>query len=242
MEAPPVEAAGVFPRSLGRHSYVRLTEEQFRAARATIAGAIVGSGYDRMADQFAAWEAEVSGLTGPERAERLLDLLPPNPEVLELGIGAGVAQSQILAERGRLTGVDVSEEQLRRARKRLPVARLVHADMTAVDFDDASFDAVVSFYVLNHVPREELGPLIGRISRWLRPGGYFFAAFGTKDTPASQEEFLGVQMFFSGHEPPENERVIRDAGLEIVESEIETIVEPDYGEGDFHWVLAQKPG
>ena len=28
--APPVEAAGVFPRSLGRHSYVRLSEEQFR--------------------------------------------------------------------------------------------------------------------------------------------------------------------------------------------------------------------
>lgn len=31
-EAPPVEAAGVFPRSLGRHSYVRLTEEQLEAA------------------------------------------------------------------------------------------------------------------------------------------------------------------------------------------------------------------
>jgi hypothetical protein len=35
-EAPPVEAAGVFPRSLGRHSYVRLTAEQFRAAREAI--------------------------------------------------------------------------------------------------------------------------------------------------------------------------------------------------------------
>jgi hypothetical protein len=34
--APPVEAAGVFPRSLGRHSYVRLTPEQFRAARDAI--------------------------------------------------------------------------------------------------------------------------------------------------------------------------------------------------------------
>jgi hypothetical protein len=32
-EAPPVEAAGVFPRSLGRHSYVRLTPEQYEAAR-----------------------------------------------------------------------------------------------------------------------------------------------------------------------------------------------------------------
>ena len=35
-EAPPVEAAGVFPRSLGRHSYIRLTAEQFDAAREAI--------------------------------------------------------------------------------------------------------------------------------------------------------------------------------------------------------------
>jgi hypothetical protein len=31
-DAPPVEAAGVFPRSLGRHSYIRLTPEQFEDA------------------------------------------------------------------------------------------------------------------------------------------------------------------------------------------------------------------
>jgi hypothetical protein len=35
-EAPPVEAAGVFPRSLGRHSYIRLTPEQFEAGREAI--------------------------------------------------------------------------------------------------------------------------------------------------------------------------------------------------------------
>jgi hypothetical protein len=34
--APPVEAAGVFPRSLGRHSYIRLTPTQFEAAREAI--------------------------------------------------------------------------------------------------------------------------------------------------------------------------------------------------------------
>jgi hypothetical protein len=32
-EGPPVQAAGVWPRSLGRHSYVRLTPEQFEAGR-----------------------------------------------------------------------------------------------------------------------------------------------------------------------------------------------------------------
>ncbi len=34
--APPVEAAGVLPRSLGRHSYVRLAPEQFEAGRAAV--------------------------------------------------------------------------------------------------------------------------------------------------------------------------------------------------------------
>jgi len=37
--APPVEAAGVFPRSLGRHSYIRLSPQQFEAAREAIAAA-----------------------------------------------------------------------------------------------------------------------------------------------------------------------------------------------------------
>jgi hypothetical protein len=38
-DAPPVQAAGVFPLSLGRHSYVRLTEDQFEAAREAIEAA-----------------------------------------------------------------------------------------------------------------------------------------------------------------------------------------------------------
>ena len=38
-EAPPVEAAGLFPRSLGRHSYVRLTPEQFETATAALVAA-----------------------------------------------------------------------------------------------------------------------------------------------------------------------------------------------------------
>jgi hypothetical protein len=38
-DAPPVEAAGVFPQSLWRHSHIRLTDEQFAAARELIEAA-----------------------------------------------------------------------------------------------------------------------------------------------------------------------------------------------------------
>jgi hypothetical protein len=38
--APPVEAAGIFPQSIWRHSYIRLTDEQFETARALIEHAV----------------------------------------------------------------------------------------------------------------------------------------------------------------------------------------------------------
>jgi len=38
-DAPPVEAAGIFPQSLWRHSHIRLTEEQFESARRLIEAA-----------------------------------------------------------------------------------------------------------------------------------------------------------------------------------------------------------
>jgi hypothetical protein len=38
-DAPPVEAAGIFPQSLWRHSYIRLTDAQFANARALVEAA-----------------------------------------------------------------------------------------------------------------------------------------------------------------------------------------------------------
>ena len=41
-DAPPVEAAGIFPQSLWRHSHIRLTKEQFAMARGLIEAAVSG--------------------------------------------------------------------------------------------------------------------------------------------------------------------------------------------------------
>ena len=38
-DAPPVEAAGIFPQSIWRHSHIRLTSEQFHTAAGLIADA-----------------------------------------------------------------------------------------------------------------------------------------------------------------------------------------------------------
>jgi predicted TPR repeat methyltransferase len=211
---------------------------------------VIEDGYDAMADRFAEWQNGIRGSTRIERVEELLTLLPPEPDVLELGVGAGVRSSRLLAGRGRLTGVDISAEQLRRARERIPQATLLHADFTELELEPSSFDAVVAAYVFNHVPQEELGPLVERAGGWLRPGGYFLGTFSTSDNPGWSGDWLGVEMFFAGFPPEENRRLVESAGLEVLQDEIEVSIEPDdedsgtepgESEARFQWLLARKP-
>jgi cyclopropane fatty-acyl-phospholipid synthase-like methyltransferase len=159
--------------------------------------------------------------------------------VLELGCGAGVAETQTLAKRFRLTGVDVSAEQIRRARANAPAAELLQADILELELPESSFDAVCSFYVLNHLPREHLAPLFDRIASWLRPGGLAMHAFGVADNPGWTGSWLGAKTFFSSYEPAENRRLVESAGLAVLRDEVVEFIEPE-GPVRFQRILAQR--
>jgi SAM-dependent methyltransferase len=201
--------------------------------------ALVGAGYDTMADTWESWSAGVTD--DPRRAwlDALLELLPAGASVVELGCGNGTAETRELARHGRLVGVDISEEQLRRARERVPRATFVQGDLTTVDFEPASLDAVVAFYVFNHVPRELLAGVFARIHGWLRPGGHFLAALGAGDVEAWTGQWLGVPMFFSSFPPATNTQLLRGAGFELLRDEPVTITEPE-GAVTFHWILGRR--
>lgn len=200
---------------------------------------LVADGYDAMADTWEDWSAQVTDDPRHEWLEQLLGVLPLDARVVELGCGNGTRETRELAARTHLTGVDLSEEQLRRARERVPGAEFVHGDLTTIEFDAGSLDAVAAFYVFNHVPRDLLPALFERIHRWLRPGGHLLATLGASDLPDWQSEWLGVPMFFSGHPPEVNVRLLRDTGFELVHDEPVTITEPE-GAATFHWVLARR--
>jgi SAM-dependent methyltransferase len=80
--------------------------------------ALVGAGYDAMADTWESWSAQVVDDPRFEWLERLSSRLPDGARVVELGCGNGTRETRELAARFELTGVDLSAEQLRRARER----------------------------------------------------------------------------------------------------------------------------
>jgi SAM-dependent methyltransferase len=199
---------------------------------------IVADGYDAMSETFAAWREEIVG--DPRRAweDELAAWLEPGARLLELGCGGGTPETRRLAERFAVTGVDISPRQVERARAAIPEAEFVCANFTELELPAGSFDAVCSFYVFNHVPRELLAPLLGRIHGWLAPGGWLLAAFGQSDNPGWTGEWLGAQTFFASFPPKVNSRLVRDAGLAIERDEVVEFEEPE-GLVQFQWVLAQ---
>jgi ubiquinone/menaquinone biosynthesis C-methylase UbiE len=201
--------------------------------------ALVGAGYDAVVDTWEAWRARITDDPRREWLDELVSRLAPGARVVELGCGGGTDETRVLAERFRLTGVDLSSEQLRRARERVPEATYVHADFTTLELKPASLDAVASFYAFNHVPRELLAGLFARVHGWLRAGGLFLCALGTSDTDEWIGDFLGAPTHFSSFPPETNTRLLEETGFELVRDELVTIREPE-GDATFQWVLAQR--
>jgi ubiquinone/menaquinone biosynthesis C-methylase UbiE len=86
--------------------------------------------------------------------------------LLDVGCGTGT-YTAALAERGwDVTGVDVSEDMLRRARAR--GVHTVRADAASLPFEDASFDAAISVFTSTDV--DDLAAVVLEIVRVLRPG------------------------------------------------------------------------
>jgi SAM-dependent methyltransferase len=200
---------------------------------------LVGKGYDVIGDRFVEWRDRIVG--DPRRiwADALTSRLLPGDRVLELGCGAGLPDTRLLAEHFAVTGVDISARQVRRARVNVPGAGFIQADFTSLELEAASFEAVAASYSFNHVPRELLPGLLADIYSWLVPDGLLLAAFGTSDGPGWYGEWLGAPMFFSSFPPETTHRLIDEAGFERVLDDLGSFQEPE-GEVSFHWVLARR--
>jgi SAM-dependent methyltransferase len=72
-----------------------------------------------------------------------------------------------IAEGFDATGIDISAAQIERARRNVPGARFVQADLVEIDFK-ASFAGIAAFYVIEHVPRDLHAEGLRALSRLAR--------------------------------------------------------------------------
>jgi len=93
--------------------------------------------------------------------------------ILEVGIGTGL-NLPLYPPGCRITGIDLSEEMLEKAREKVAELGLANVtlkamDATVMDFGDDEFDATVATYTISAVP-DPVG-VLGEMRRVVKPGG-----------------------------------------------------------------------
>jgi SAM-dependent methyltransferase len=176
---------------------------------------IVRRGYDRISTAYRDDVGDRNADYPLWLETSLFPRLQSPARVLDIGCGNGVPATRLLAERFDVIGVDISEVQIARARQLVPTATFIRADIASVEFPQGSFDAVVSFFALIHLPLEEQQGLLERISTWLVPDGFFLATVGhASDTRVG--DFYGAPMYWSHADATTYCDWLRDAGIDVV--------------------------
>lgn len=174
----------------------------------------VRAGYEQAAEAYLADRPQAS----PDIAalDQLVSRLAPGARVLDAGCGAGLPILRRLAEGHHVVGIDFAERQLALAAHHAPGAALAGMDLTRLGFAAETFDAVVSYYAIIHIPRVEHAGILAAFHHLLRPGGLAFLCLGAMDNDDDyDDDYYGVRMYWSHYDAPTYLDMLRRAGFII---------------------------
>lgn len=203
-------------------------------------GDVIARGYDEVADDYAALESPDDPWPRMRRLRAFVAALPRGARVLDLGCGNGLPATGELSKAYDVVGVDISPEQIARARTNVPTATFLCADARSLDFPAASFDAIAALYLVDNVPSDDYGALFSKFSEWLVPGGRILLSAEPGNDQGRIYNWLGVPMFI-------NTVAIEDvvAQLEAASFVVEPVETESQREGgrdiEFAWFTAEKP-
>jgi len=146
-----------------------------------------------------------------ELLEELLDVR--DRDVLDVGCGEGLLVRRLASAGARVVGLDPSAVALERARRAEPSGtstRFVAGTAEALPFPDTSFDTVVFFNSLHHVPLESMDAALAEAARVLRPNGVLYV-----QEPLAEGSFFELMVLV------EDETRVRDAAQEALRRALE---------------------
>jgi SAM-dependent methyltransferase len=121
-----------------------------------------------------------------------------------------------------VTGIDVSERQIERARNLIPDAAFIRADITEYQLPERAFEAVVALYSIIHVPLSCQQAVLDAFAHSLVDGGLLLLTAGWEAWTGSNATWLGssTEMWWSHADNATYCRWLDLAGFEIIENSL----------------------
>ena len=193
---------------------------------------LVEQGYNRIAEDYYS-HRNLSKFNN--ELEEFASLIPKNAHTLDVGCGAGIPTAKFLTERGiKVTGIDLSDKMLNLARDNVPNAKFVKMDMLKLEFNENTFDGIISVFALFHVPKENHFDVFKKFFEILKPGGILMINSGVSESEGTSR-FFGVPMFWSNFSPKTTLDLVKKAGFSIIS---EAVLERG---GEYqYWIFGKK--
>ncbi len=198
---------------------------------------IVGRGYDDIAKVYL--ESRCTSSEDIGLIDDFIDRLPENAIILDAGCGAGVPVARKLSRQFNVVGVDFSKSQIDLAKVNVPDGKFFVKDLTKLHFPENHFDAIISYYAIIHIPREEHKGIIESFYKILKPDGIMLLCTGANDLKDDiNEDYLGTKMYWSHYDSETNKKMVEDIGFKIIW--VKEIGDESCEGGNHLFILAKK--
>jgi SAM-dependent methyltransferase len=181
--------------------------------------------YDRISEQ---WNAHRVSFREHERRllDRLLEGLPAQARVLDLGCGTGRPNAEYIVAQGhRVTGVDQAETMLAKAGAFLPDEVWIKAELDGYAAR-REFSAVLCWDALFHLERARHRAVLASAWEALIPGGRLLLSTGGSANPPFTDTMWGHEFFYDAHPPDEMIALVGALGFSVLAAEM---VDPPRG-------------
>lgn len=181
---------------------------------------LIREGYNAAADDYSKTRHRFNNT---KYLKKLVALLKPNSTILDIGCGAGLPIDKFFADKGhKVLGIDISGKQIGLARRNVPQGSFEVKDMSELKKGSFKADAVISFYAIFHIPREEHEALFKKINSFLPPDGLLLVTMGSNEWEGVESNFHGVEMWWSHYGANKNRQIVESADFEIIFHDIDT--------------------
>ena len=126
-------------------------------------------------EEFQSRSVQIELLAGPI----FLRVFKRGGRILDLGCGYGRLSKVLLQLGYEVYGIDVASWAIEEAKKYAPGGSFRTFDGTTIPFQDGSFDGVLTWTVLQHVPPSDIEAVVFEITRVLKHGGEVFCLENT---------------------------------------------------------------
>ncbi len=151
------------------------------------------------------------------------EYLGPLTRVCDVGCGPCAHVTSLLAGFGlNVVGIDLSPVCIELAREEKPSLDLRVMDARELEFEDASLDGLVAYYLLHYLPQRSWQQVLRGFARVLRPGGRLLIVMKKGKGEGWIRDPLGgeIDTFWAACSAEELEDLLHSAGLRVIDSQI----------------------